>query len=151
MMFFSSMHPKMDNYPHKSMDNCLLVARRQTDYYPFMAQTFRDAFLEHIDSKENTVASIARSAKVSKDMLDKFRQGRTQSINVDDAIKVANYFGKNVDEFVDQARARLDDEFSRLASRLTPTERELLAQSIKAFLAARDQTQPEPAPKTEAD
>lgn len=61
--------------------------------------SFQQAFVQHIERTGKTVAEIARETGIGKGQLDKLRQGRVKSTNVDDAIKIADYFGQSVNAF----------------------------------------------------
>ena len=132
-----------------SMDNYPLAAGDRGKYLCFMQKTFmqkrfREAFLQHLEATGTSVASVARGAGVSKDMLHKLKQGRTMAINVDDAIKIAAYFGQTVNEFVGGTREEIEDTLLRQIAQLSQAERKLLAASLRALLDARDQNGQEP-------
>lgn len=109
-----------------------------------MDKKFREAFLDKVEQENLKIAVIARDAGVSKDMLNKFKQGRTQSINVDDAILVARYFGQTVNEFIGEDRPTLDDQLAQRLAKLSEKERQILIASLEAILASRQEGGPIP-------
>jgi len=64
-----------------------------------MASTFRDAFLSAVDATGKSVRSVAIEAGLKEDQLKSLAQGKSRTINVDDAKKVAAVFGVTLDEF----------------------------------------------------
>jgi len=128
---------QMDNYPPLSMDNCRLATNSLTDYCPTMGKKFRDAFVDRLQQTGTQVAELAREAGVSKDMLNKLKQGKSQSINADDAIKVAAYFDETLNQFVGLSRPELEAEFKDLFGRLTEAEQQFLLRQIKGIVADR--------------
>lgn len=91
-----------------------------------MPVTFRDALLSAIAATGTSIADVARGAGVSYEQLKKVGQRAAASTNIDDAVKVANFFGFTIDEFLkdDLASDRLAG--ARLWFQLTPAEREIL-------------------------
>ncbi|MFW5655941.1 MAG: S24 family peptidase [Roseicyclus sp.] len=66
-----------------------------------MSQSFRNAFLQARDRTRRSVRGIALAAGVSEDQLKSLAQGKSQTTNVDDAVKVARAFGVTLDEFLE--------------------------------------------------
>ncbi len=99
-----------------------------------MAQRFRDALMEHINSSDLSIPELARRAGVSKHMLFKLKQGRSASTNVDDAISLAKVFGKSVNEFVDDTPDSRLAELQRLFALLSEQEQDLLAAQIRGLI-----------------
>lgn len=59
---------------------------------------FNEGFRLAKDAIDATAADISRKTGVPKNLIDKICQAKTKSTNVDDAIKLARYFGKTVEE-----------------------------------------------------
>lgn len=70
-----------------------------------MAKPFRDALLEAVAATGTNLRKVADGANVSYEQLKKVRQRPDASTNVDDAIKVANFFGFTLDEFLSDETA----------------------------------------------
>lgn len=98
--------------------------------------SFRDAFVAHLERTGATVADIARKRGLSKGQLDKLRQGRTQKTNVDDAVEIAAYFGKSVDEFIGKEPDAPTARIAELAALLSDEERAFLLHQLE-FAASR--------------
>jgi len=86
---------------------------------------------------------------VSYEQLKKVRQGKSASTNVDDAIKVARFLGKTLDQFLGDPSFQQDAEIIALWQRLRPEERQFLRNAAKAQIAARDRSQQESAEDSE--
>ena len=61
---------------------------------------FKDALIRHLEESGLSVAEIARRSGVGKGQLDKLRQGKSKSTNVDDAARIAVSFGMTLDDFL---------------------------------------------------
>lgn len=64
-----------------------------------MSRTFREAVLAAVDATNKSVRSVAVAAGLKEDQLKSLAQGKSKTINVDDAKKVAAVFGVTLDEF----------------------------------------------------
>lgn len=91
-----------------------------------MLRKFRDALIDNLARTGVTVAQLARDTGVSEEQLKKVRQHEGASTNVDDAVKVAHYFGMSLDEFLNDQTVAIRAQVLGLYERLTPEERRLL-------------------------
>lgn len=96
-----------------------------------MAKTFRQALIDALKQTGRTLRSIAKESGVSYDQLKNLKQGRSQSTNVDDAIKVANAFGVTLEEFVDDQSVIIRSEIVELYNQLSEQERKFLLASAR--------------------
>ena len=128
------------------MDNQLIEFRAASNYIGGMRKTFSDAFIDHLQQHDVQVTTIAEATGVKKDALYKVKQGKTQNMSVDDAVRVAAYFGETVEEFMGLSEPRLDDALIRRIEGLTPRERGLLQAAIDAFLSPPDPAAPQDDP-----
>lgn len=64
-----------------------------------MSRTFREAFLAAVEATNKSVRGIALSAGLKEDQLKSLAQGKSRTMNVDDAKKVAAVFGVTLDDF----------------------------------------------------
>lgn len=71
-----------------------------------MAKTFRDALLDAVERTGTPLKAVADGARVSYEQLKKVKQRPVASTNVDDAIRVANFFGLTLDEFLSDETAQ---------------------------------------------
>ena len=109
-----------------------------------MGKTFRVALVEALETSGISVAELARVTGVSDQQIHKIKQGKSRSTNVDDALTIANFFGKSLDEFLGDPSVRKDAELISLLTQLEPSERQFLTNVVKAQLAARDESHPKP-------
>lgn len=106
-----------------------------------MNRTFRDAFLEALETTGQTLPQVARGSGVSVDQLKKLKQRDTASTNVDDARQIARHFNMSLDAFIDRRQPSEDVEMLDLLHQLTPEERRFLRNAAKAQIESRDQSQ----------
>ena len=138
------MRQHVDIYPLSSMDFYPLAKWTVIHNKMTMAKSFRDALIEGIASSGVSVAELARATGVSKDQIHKVKQGKSRSTNVDDALKIANYFGQSLDEFLEDSSTQKDAEIASLLMQLEPTERQFLLNAAKAQIDARNHSSPAP-------
>lgn len=101
-------------------------------------KTFRAALMDAISDRDISLKSVAEGAGVSYEQLKKLGQNKSKSTNVDDAIKIARYFGQTLDQFLEDDQATNRVELMRLYNQLTDQERAILLRSAKGVLATRD-------------
>ena len=77
-----------------------------------MAVTFRESLDAAIKQTGLSVAEIARRSGITYDKLRNLRQAKSQSTNVDDAVRVAHAFGVSLEDFY---AGRLDHQSQRIA------------------------------------
>ncbi|MEH6521199.1 hypothetical protein [Sulfitobacter sp.] len=83
---------------------------------------------------------VAEAAKVSYEQLKKLKQGKTQNTNVEDARRIATYFGKSLEDFIESPEMKADIEIADLLNQLEGAERDFLINAAKAQISARDQS-----------
>lgn len=99
---------------------------------------FRDAFLWHLDQYQGPLVEIARETGVSRDTLNKLisREGSTTS--AENAIRIAAFFGKTLEEFIRCDDAPLDRQIPALMDLLNQEERRLVEAMIRGVLSERE-------------
>lgn len=104
-----------------------------------MKEAFREAFIQHIRVYDVSIAEVARQTGVSKHLLNALHQRKTQVPNVADAIKIARFFGKTVDQFLEIDDIKNEDAMlaSKIA-RLSPEEQRVVRAQIDALARLRD-------------
>ncbi len=103
-----------------------------------MSKTFSQAFNDHLSEANVKITEVARGSGVTKEALYSLKYGKTRNMSVDDAIKVAAYFGETVEEFMGQKPRRLRDALLDQIQQLSERERRILEVSLKAVLAERE-------------
>lgn len=91
-----------------------------------MTRPFREALLDEVQRRGWKMKYVAETAGVSYEQLKKLSQGKSQSTNVDDAIKIAHVFGLSLDELVDDTTAQDRAAVIALWLELSEAERDLL-------------------------
>lgn len=106
-----------------------------------MTKRFRDAFLEALESTGTPLRRVATATGISEDQLKKLKQRESASTNVDDAIKVANFFGYTLDEFLGDRTVEDRAEIVALYNQLSARERAILRAASREDpdLAQRDE------------
>jgi len=101
-----------------------------------MKLSFQQALLSHLDAHGESLRSIALATGVSYEQLKKVKQ-RGGSTNLEDAVRVANFFGKTIEEFLGDASARERLEILDLYNQLGKQEQDHLLATARAFAASR--------------
>jgi len=92
----------------------------------YMKTTFADALMIVLGDKAVSLKAVAEGSGVSYEQLKKIKQGKSKSTNVEDAMRVASYFGTTVEEFTNDPITAIKDELARLVAGLKPEEREIV-------------------------
>lgn len=98
-----------------------------------MVKPFRESLLDHCKQSGWSLKAVADGAGVSYEQVKKIAQRPDAKTNVDDAIKVAAFFGKTLNEFVDDALAQDRADLAAIYSRLTPQERRILQAAARGL------------------
>ena len=96
---------------------------------------FRDVFLKAVDNHPLTLNEICRNAGVSVDQFKKLREREGQRVKVEDAIKIANFFGMTLSEFIGESHPISDPQIAELVSlwsKITPEARQILLAGAQA-------------------
>lgn len=104
-----------------------------------MAEDFRAALLWHMQEHGTTVAQLVAATGVTRDIINKVRMRENASTSVENAVLIAAYYGKTVNEFL---ALRPSTEASRIRALvdLLPTEAQrLLEAQIRGLLDHREQ------------
>lgn len=105
-------------------------------------ERFREALIARVHASGISVSELSRKTGISKSQLDKLMQRRVITTNVDDASKLAKFFGDTVEDFMrlGEAPAEAGTSLSRigvLAAQLTQAEQDMLEAQIAGLLARR--------------
>lgn len=103
-----------------------------------MTKTFRTALIDALDRTGIPLKQVCEGSKVSYEQFKKLVQREDAATNVDDAVRVANFFGVTMDEFIEDRTAEDRDAAADLWRRLSASERDLL------LAAARGRNVPGP-------
>jgi plasmid maintenance system antidote protein VapI len=121
-------------------------------YCPIMQRDlFRLKLIERLKRDNIEVTQLAEATGIPKDKIYSIKRRENASTSVETAIGIARYFGETIEQFLGlEAKNDAMQQFNHLASLLTDQERILLTESIKAFVAQRDQAQKEPSPSEQS-
>ncbi len=104
-----------------------------------MAQTFNQALLWHMEKFGPTIAELSRGSGVSVDAIKKLRQRPTGGTGSTIASKIAAYYGKSLEQFMQcQDAAQSEDTLLALIRLLTEDERVILLRQVRGMIAFRD-------------
>ena len=101
-----------------------------------MHKTFRKALLDALEQTNTKLAAVARATGVSYEQLKKVNQREDASTNVDDAVKVAHFFGQSLDEFLGDTTIEDRSELLDLYSQLSSSEQKFLLDVARARAAS---------------
>jgi len=102
-----------------------------------MTGDFRTALLQHIEKHETNVTHLAAATGVSRDAINKLRAREGSTTNVENAMLIAAYYGKTVNQFVSMKPASEASVISALVELMRPEEQQRLAGKIREILAER--------------
>lgn len=107
-----------------------------------MDKDFGTALSWHIKEHGTAVAELARTSGVSRDIINKLLgKGRgvtsTPSTAVENAILLAAYYGKTVEQFINCDDGQSVARLNRLAEMLEPAEAEMLEAQVAGILQKR--------------
>ncbi|KPU84222.1 hypothetical protein JI58_05125 [Marinosulfonomonas sp. PRT-SC04] len=97
---------------------------------------FREALLEKLDETGISLKQVADGAGVSYEQLKKLKQIKSRTTNVEDAMRVAHFFGLTLEELMAGQEASDQAEIVGLLGSLSTEARNFLITAAKAQLAA---------------
>lgn len=117
-----------------------------------MSRRFRDALILRLAPKGSgqsglgkpNLRQVAEGSGVSYEQLKKLIQRKDGSTNVEDAVKIAGFFGQTVEEFLSDSDALIRSEIDSLYNLLTHEEKVYL-QGVARGLRARHLLEAAPA------
>ncbi len=108
-----------------------------------MSRRFRDAFIQALEDSGLSLRAVAIGSGVSEGQLKKLKQRENATTNVDDAKKVAEFFGLGLDRFLDDPGLSRPVEIVELYSRLPPQLKQEFQAYARELSEGADQTDPE--------
>ena len=91
-----------------------------------MSMNFRDALLRAIESHEVSLRSVATGSGVSYEQLKKLKQRPDASTNIDDAVRIAGYFGQTLDQFLQEPDGSAPHHVTEIYTKLSERDRQRL-------------------------
>ncbi len=102
-----------------------------------MEHDFRRAFLCHLEEHQTPLATLARDTGVSLDVLKKLKTRSMGSTSAENAILIAAFYGKTVNQFVANQSVTVQDKAANLLGLMTPSEQQLFQAQMLGVIAAR--------------
>ena len=102
-----------------------------------MRERFREALIAHMDATRVGATELSRATGVRKALIDKHYQRRTDATNVHDAMRLASYFGKTVNEMVGLSGDGETAQIAALIARLSPEEKRLVKAQLSGLVDRR--------------
>lgn len=117
--------------------NDTLIGRPVGTLIDCMAFEFQQAFLWHMANHQTKIVDLVRGTGVSRDVINKLIKRDGSSTTVENAILIASFYGKTVNEFIQRQQASDIDRAATLFGLLTPEDRDLLSAQIRGILTSR--------------
>lgn len=102
-----------------------------------MKEDFREAFLWHLENGEASLAQIARETGVSRDVLKKLSTRPGASTTVENAVLIAAFFGKTINQFIRRESIDPRQSAQNLFELLGPEDSQAVVAQIRGLLAMR--------------
>ena len=104
-------------------------------------ETFREKLIAAMDLNGTSAAELARQTGVAKHLIDKLRQRKSITTNVNDAMRIAHFYGMTIEEFLGVAdRKAKVDRLSLLMGQLDDEQAIIMEAQIAAVLAIKKKT-----------
>tara|TARA_R110002020_G_scaffold52528_2_gene147507 strand:- start:50 stop:391 length:342 start_codon:yes stop_codon:yes gene_type:complete len=107
-------------------------------------RTFREALLDKLEETGTSLRQVAEGSGVSYEQLKKLKQIESRTTNVEDAMKVAKFFGLTTEQLISGRKASDQDEILGLLESLSDRARSFLITAAKAQLAAEKSESEQP-------
>ncbi len=106
-----------------------------------MADDFRAALMWHMETEQTRIIDLVRATGVSRDVINKLRKGSVTSTTVENAVVIAAYYGKSVNDFIARRPSTEAGRVSALLDLLSEAERRLLVRQIEGLTVQDRQTE----------
>lgn len=105
-------------------------------------EKFRESLIAHMERHGIGASELARKTGVPKTTLDKLVQRRVSRTNYFDAMRLARYFGKTLEEFVDGKPDDDNTKLKMLIESLYTDEKAIVEAQIEGIVARRGRKKP---------
>jgi len=102
-----------------------------------MSESFREALLWHMEKEATTITDLVAGTGVSRDVVNKLRAREGSTTTVENALMIAAFYGKTVNQFVNREPAPQEDIIQALIGLLSDAETRELATQIRSILSDR--------------
>lgn len=104
-----------------------------------MAHEFQKAFRWHMDTYDTAIVDLVKATGVTRDVVNKLKGRSEASTSVENAILIASFYGKTVNQFIQLQEVSAADRFHNLLELLPPEDQQTLEAQIHGLLAVRAQ------------
>ena len=102
-----------------------------------MADDFRAALIWHMEEHDTKIVDLVKETGVSRDVINKLIGRSKSTTSVENAMLIAAYYGKSVNQFVSRTPVDSLDRMTTLFGLLEPAERQLLEAQMRGILFQR--------------
>ena len=106
-------------------------------WHNMMQTAFQAAFTEAFEREGTRIVEIVKGSGVSRSKINKLFTEENRNVAVEDAIAIASFYGKSVEQFLSGQASDRRDQLAALSELLTDEEADLLAAQIKGVVAHR--------------
>lgn len=99
-----------------------------------MTREFREALLWHMSRHNTSITELSTATGVSRDVINKLRGRAGSSTTVENGIKIAAFYGKDVSQFIRCEDVDAGQKVSNLLALLSPSEQQLLEAQIDGLV-----------------
>lgn len=99
-----------------------------------MAKDFQTALKWHMQRYETKIVDLARDTGVTRDVINKLLCRDNASTDVENAVLIAAYYGKSVNDFISMRDADETSQTRALLDLLSPEARRLLEAQIRGLV-----------------
>ena len=99
-----------------------------------MSGDFRRALMWHMDRHQTAIADLVRETGVSRDVINKLKAREDSSTTAENAMLIAAYYGKSVNDFMNLRETDETDRLRALFDLLSPVERRLLEAQMRGLI-----------------
>lgn len=104
-----------------------------------MASDFREALIWHMNQQETPISELVRETGVSRDVINKLRARPGSSTTAENAMLIASYYGKSVNDFISCKPASEAGRLAALFDLLSEEERRMLEAQLHGLLSQHGQ------------
>ena len=102
-----------------------------------MALAFQNALGWHMLKHDTRIVDLVKETGVSRDVINKLLGRKMASTTVENAILIAAYYGKTVNQFIDCSEITPADKAQNVFELLPPADQQLLHAQMLGILRAR--------------
>lgn len=106
-----------------------------------MERDFRTALLSHMEEHQTSIAELVSATGVSRDVINKLKGRAPSSTNVENAILIAAFYGKTVNEFIAGRKATAASRTRALLDLLSEEEVQLVEAQTRGLVLNRQTTE----------